>query len=397
MNELLLVGIGVMGRPYADAAARLGCRLRIVDTIPGTEVPGAAYHRIDEAILDESWYGGMAAALAAAPSPDAIVAFAESQVLAGALAQDQLGLPGPSLHAALLSRNKALQRAACARQGVRQPEHLLTRELGEARQWMRDRLPVVVKPVSASASIGVELVTDKAELDDVVDRRSGEGKLLVERLVAGPEYSWEALVGEGEVLFETVTAKETTPPPYFVELCHRIGHRFESQTARQVEELTRGVLRALGMRTGLVHLEFRIGPDGPVLIEVAVRTPGDHIIEAVGRAYDFDPYEAVVRLAAGLPVTGLRGRELRSHTAVMFVTGPPGRIRQISGADRVRDHPAVSRLTLDLGPGDTIAPLTSSLQRAGHLLIEADSPEQRDEALDFARHHLHIETEQPTT
>ena len=390
MTDLLMVGVGVMGRPYLGAAARLGCQVRAVETTAGPEAAGVKYYRIGNGV-EESWLAGVAQAVAE-QVPDGIIAFAEPHVLAGALAQDQLSRPGPSLRAAVISRNKALQRAQCGGYGLPQPDYLLTPDLRQARDWLLEHLPVVVKPVDRSGSEGVELVTTRREADQLLERRAGEGKLLVERAVDGPEYSWEALVQDGEVRFENITAKETTPPPYFVELCHRCGHRFPPPVAAQVQALTRGVLQAIGMRTGLVHLEFRVAATGPVLMEVAVRTPGDYLTDAVGLAFEVDLYQAMVELALGRPPDSLAGRPPggapRSYSATLFLTCPPGRISRISGDAEVRAHPAVRRVWLRRQPGDVVAPLTSSDQRLGHVLVNAGSPEEREEALAFARERL---------
>ncbi|MGW5333346.1 ATP-grasp domain-containing protein [Streptomyces bauhiniae] len=388
-RELLLAGVGTMGRPYLEAAARLGVRARALESAATWEnrptVLAERFYRVPGG-HEESWAGAVAAAVAERV-PDGLIGFAEPQVVAAALAQQRHGLRGPSLHAAVVSRNKALQRALFGAHGVPQPEYLHVARLGEARDWMLRHLPVVVKPLTLSGSQGVELIRTPEEVGEVVARRGGEGQLLVETAVEGPEFSWEALVREGEVLFENVTAKETTPPPYFVELVHRCGHDLGPETAAQVRELTSGVLRALGMDTGLVHLEFRMSAAGPVLMEVAVRTPGDYLPDAIGLTFGFDLYEAMVLLAVGLPLPALPDRPV-SHAATVFLTAAPGTITGIEGLEEVRAHPAVVRVRPRKGVGDTVQPLTSSSRRLGHVLIDAGSPTEREDAVKFVRETL---------
>ena len=53
--------------------------------------------------------GQRAAAAAMACTQSGVLAFSEPHVLGAALVQDEYGLPGPSLRAAVTSRNKALQ------------------------------------------------------------------------------------------------------------------------------------------------------------------------------------------------------------------------------------------------------------------------------------------------
>lgn len=395
-RELLLAGVGAMGRPYLEAAARLGVRARALESAATWEnrPTGLAerFYRVPDG-REESWAGAVAAAVAERV-PDGLIGFAEPQVVAAALAQQRHGLRGPSLHAAVVSRNKALQRALFGAHGVPQPEYLHVARLGEARDWMIRHLPVVVKPLSLSGSQGVELIRTPDEAEEVVTRRDGEGQLLVETAVEGPEFSWEALVREGEVLFENVTAKETTPPPYFVELVHRCGHDLDAESAAQVRELTSGVLMALGMDTGLVHLEFRMSAAGPVLMEVAVRTPGDYLPDAIGLTFGFDLYEAMVRLSVGLPLPALPERPV-SHAATVFLTAAPGTVTGIEGLDEVLAHPAVVRVRPRKGIGDTVQPLTSSGRRLGHVLVHAGSPADREDAVKFVRETLRFAVTPP--
>ncbi|MFI9783022.1 ATP-grasp domain-containing protein [Kitasatospora sp. NPDC051984] len=393
MPKLLLVGVGELGLPYLIAAKRLRASVGLVET-PGR----AALLRdlVDEVFpvagtAEEQW---SEAALGAAArwSPDGVLALGEPQVLAAALTAGRHGLPGPSLGAAVVSRNKALQRAVFAAAGLPQPASTVTERLGAAADWAAERLPVVVKPLSSSGSSGVELVPDAAAWADAVRRRDGEGRLLVESAVTGPEFSWEGLVRDGQVLLGNVTEKETGPAPYFVEVAHRVGTAAPATVAAG-QQLGRQVVEALDMRTGIVHLEFRLTADGPAIIEVAVRTPGDSIMDAVGLVHGLDLYEAVVRLALGLPTPAVeRARQLRC-SASLFPTATPGRVVAVHGAADVRGRPGVARVHVGVRPGDTVGPIRCSADRPAAVLVEAADPESLEKAVAGVRATLLVETE----
>lgn len=397
-----MIGVGSMGRPYIAAARELGIDIRVVeaDSWDGSELGNLAVERMPgldtgDWAVDEIWSAGAFAA-AAQQVPDGVVAFTEPHVLAAALVADGLGLPGPSLHAAVLSRNKALQRACFAAAGLPQPEFILAGDPARALSWAGPRLPVIVKPLSSSGSAGVEMAFDLARLRATLDRR-GAGRLLVEQAVDGPEYSWEGFVRDGRILFGTVTAKETTGPPHFVEVAHRGGHRFADPTTdRVVNDLADQVVRAARIRTGPVHLEFRLTAGGPAIMEFAVRTPGDFIFDLVAAAHEFDPYRAVLQLAMGfasdLPTTA----DPASFPAVWFPTCAPGRVIEVTGLAAVRAHPLVRHAVLDVRAGDVIWPLRSSAQRPGHVRIDAPSPSERDRVLDYVQEHLRIVTRHRT-
>ncbi|WP_455360077.1 ATP-grasp domain-containing protein [Streptomyces sp. SYSU K21746] len=394
-RELLLVGVGFMGRPYAAAARRLGLRVRAVEA---HDWAGAIEHLVDEVepsqgrygSLDELWAETVHAAVEKS-RPTGIFGFTESHVLGAAMAQDRFGLPGPSLQAAVISRNKALQRGRFRAHGVGQPEYLLTNDLSDAADWAGARLPVVVKPLSSAGSDGVELVADAAAFESAALRRASERPLLVEKAIEGPEYSWEALVRDGEVWFANVTAKTTTGAPNFVELEHRAAAPLSAQDAERVAELGRSVLSAIGMRTGIVHLEFRLTSSGPAVMEVAVRTPGDYIMELCSLAYGIDWFEMVVRLAVGAELPPPPEGPVR-HAASLFVVSDPGQVIALDGLDTVRSHPAVVDAAFKVAVGDTVGRTSSSLQRTAYAVLAADSPEELEEAIEFTRRTLSIKT-----
>ena len=98
-RELLLVGVGMMGRPYVAAARRLGLRVRAIEA---QDWAGAIEDLVDAVepsrgrygSLDELWAETVHAA-ALESRPDGILAFTESHVLGAAMAQDRFALPGP--------------------------------------------------------------------------------------------------------------------------------------------------------------------------------------------------------------------------------------------------------------------------------------------------------------
>jgi biotin carboxylase len=397
MPELMLVGVGRMGRPYVNAAKRLGLRVSAVEAATRLDAVAAALDDVRpcRGEVDELWVEAASAAIRTR-RPDAVIAFSEPHVMAAALVQDSLGLQGPSLHAAVLSRNKGLQRAHFAAEGVRQPDYVVTESLAHGLDWAATRLPVVIKPLSRAGSEGVELVSDLDGYRAAARRRAGEGPLLVETTIEGPEYSWEAIVCDGEVAFANTTAKETTGPPHFVEVTHRTGVQLDADAAAQVEWLAEGVLRGLRMRTGLVHLEFRMAQDGPTLMEVAVRTPGDFLMELVNLTYGIDLFELVVRASLSLPLPPLPRRPVR-YAASYLPIAQPGFVSEVRGLREVLAHPCVVRAELTLDEGDVVAPTRSSAHRAGHVLLAADTPEELESALAFVRETLEIRTQEQVT
>jgi biotin carboxylase len=381
-----------MGLPYLAAGRALGARVVAVETAQKAESIAPLVDRLTVArgASDELWAEGAFAAVAA-ERPDGVIAFSEPQVLAASMVQEELGVPGPSLRASVISRNKALQRGRFAAAGIAQPEHLVVDDLAGAAEWALARLPVVVKPLSLAGSMGVELVPDAAAFAEVAARRSGEGRLLVERTIEGPEYSWEALVVGGAVWFANVTAKETTGPPNFIEVAHRSAADVTDEVRATIDRFGADVLAAMGMRSGLVHLEFRLTDAGPVLMEIAVRTPGDHLMELLGLTYGLDWFELVARVALGRALPTPPTGPIRYAASYLPLT-TAGTVTAIHGLEAVREHKTVVEAGLSVAVDSVVEPAHSSNQRVGQVLLAAGDRVELEAALAEVRRTLVVET-----
>lgn len=264
-----------------------------------------------------------------------MLAFAEPHVLAAAWAQDMLGLPGPSLRAAVTCRDKALQRLFLDGSGVDQPEFAVVRTLAEASAFAEGRLPVVIKALRSSGSVGVTLVSDTRHLARVLAEYGSHEPVLVESYVDGPEFSCEALVHDGAVVFRNYTRKLTTGPPDFVEIGHILPAAIPRERRDLFDETVTRVVESLGIVSSLVHLEFRVACGRPYVMETAVRTPGDHIMELLSLAYGQDFFGHVIGLYTGQVPAPAPARAACPRSATSNLTPAPSReLKALSGLSR---------------------------------------------------------------
>jgi hypothetical protein len=239
---------------------------------------------------------------------------------------DALGLPGPGAGAARVCRNKYLQRLYLRdwspQAVVVPPEGRSDLDLSAVR------FPAVLKPSGRRSSSGVRTVHDAAELRSLLSDYRAAETLLIEEYVTGPEYSVEAVVADGEIRFESVTEKRTTDrdSDWFVEMSHTVpappGVDHETLLGAN-----RGIVRRLGIRSGIVHTELRLTPGRrAVLMEVAARTPGDGIMPlyhlATGRSLE----ETIMRVALAEPATHPRPRR---HARQVYLPHPPGTLADV--------------------------------------------------------------------
>ncbi|WP_405018385.1 ATP-grasp domain-containing protein [Kitasatospora sp. NBC_00070] len=240
---------------------------------------------------------------------------------------DCLGLPGVGSAAAVICRNKLLQRTAVPEFSPRWQVVPVAERAGFSLP--QDEFPAVVKPAGRFYSSGVRQVYNQAELSAALGEFGSDEISLVESRVIGREFSVEALVQGGEVFWSAVTGKETNEheSDFFTELSHTSPALIEPEEEAALLAANTEILRRVGVRDGITHAEYRLTADGVVLMEVAARLPGDAITFlwelAVG-----EPFEPVMLdLALGVPASyPAPRRRARQH----FLDHPHGVLRDVT-------------------------------------------------------------------
>ncbi|MFJ8472360.1 acetyl-CoA carboxylase biotin carboxylase subunit family protein [Kitasatospora sp. NPDC094011] len=308
---------------------------------------------------------------------------------------DTLGLPGTGSKAALICRNKLLQRTAA-------PAYAPSWQTVPADERAgftlpAERLPAVVKPAGRFYSSGVRMVHDQEELTAALAALAPHEIALVESRVVGPEFSVEALVQGGEVLWSGVTGKESNESggSFFTEVEHTSPAELDEASRTALVEANREVLRSVGVRDGITHAEYRLTEDGVVLMEVAARLPGDAITFLWELATGEGVEPAMIDLATGVPTSHPQPRRrARQH----FVDHPHGRLVDVTAEDAevswiVRDDrwpvltpldpqaPAALRgVLVGRRVGDLLDAQVDSGHRSASLIVDAPLDESIDGA-----------------
>ncbi|MEE1789023.1 ATP-grasp domain-containing protein [Streptomyces sp. SP17BM10] len=350
-------------RELQDAASRFDCLERIV---------AAGYQQSSEAL-------DLAAGLAAERPVAAVVPGLEYAVPAAAALAEKLGLPGATEEAAQALRDKARLREVSAAGGVRNPRWREVFGPEDILEFAGDG-PVVVKPANRQASVGVQLLdsvdaegaalawertSSASEYEQVPDREL-RWRFLAEERLQGPEFSIEALVRDGEVVFENVTAKSVIEGPHPVELGHLLPAPLDDDTQAAFATAIRRLVAATGFRTGILHAEWILTEEGPTLVECAGRCPGDYLIDLVDLAYDTKIRLTLIDLLAGRPVS--LPSAARRTSAIRFLAAEPGTVTEVSGLETAKGLPGVHDAEVDVVVGQEVRPWASSWDRAGHVI-----------------------------
>jgi hypothetical protein len=337
------------------------------------------------------------------PRPDAIIAVDDSGVLIASLASTILGVGSNPAIAAAATRDKAQMRGLLASAGVSQPPFRLARRTAVAAMAADLGYPCVVKPRGLSASRGVIRVDNEREAEAAEDRirqivaDSGgdpDEELLVEAFVPGPEVAVEGMIVRGELVVLALLDKpDALDGPYFEETMFVTPSRHAHPLQEEIVRVVRGATSSLGLVSGPVHAEVRIGPYGVVLIEVAARAIGG----LCGRALTFgllgESLESVIiRSELGIPGAGLDSAAVA--TGVLMIPIPDaGRLIAIDGVEEALAVEGITEFDQTIANGRTVRPLPEGSRYLGFVFATGPSPEEVERSLRTAHDRLIIAIE----
>jgi biotin carboxylase len=277
-----------------------------------------------------------------------------------------------------LATSKARQREAFAEAGVPHARAVDPRDAESRPPW-------VVKAPDRQGQRGLALVRERDELEPALEQARAEsrtGAVLVEEHVEGPEVTVNAFSVGGRFHALTVTDRLTADPPGFgVALAHVWP---SAHDAGATVEVARAAVEALGIRQGPSYTQVRLGPAGPVVMEVAARLGGGHDAELCEAATRVDLNGLALDAALGRASSTLLQSPVASAggAAVAFIVPPVGALVAVEGVEQAEAVEGVRWVRVYRRPGHVFGPLRRGADRAGAVLATGSS---RDEALERAR------------
>jgi biotin carboxylase len=322
---------------------------------------------------------------------DAVVAVDDQGVRTAALAAERLGLKTSAPDAVARTRDKAAMRAALEAAGVPQPG--FRRTVAEAGEL---GFPVVVKPLSLSASRGVIRADDPEQAAAAAERiRAITGDpdepLLVESFVPGEEVAVEGLLRGGELEILAIFDKpDPLEGPYFEETIYVTPSRKADAVKRRIQSVAADAASALGLTEGPVHAELRVDGDRVTLLELAGRSIGGLCSRALRFGAGVSLEEVILRHALDLPIEDL-ARSDRASGVMMLPIPRAGVLHGVGGQDAARAVPGIAGLEIAIARGRPVVPLPEGDRYLGFLFARGESPEQVEEALRTAHAELNID------
>lgn len=331
---------------FVEAVADLPeVRLSLVSQDPLEKLPDglrsklAAHWRVDDGLAS----GQLAAAVAElgrrhGPVERLLGALEQLQVPLGEV-RDTLGIAGMGAETARNFRDKARMKEVLQAAGVPCARHARLRDEAEAWRFVGDvGYPVVLKPVAGAGAASTFRVASGDELRAALAANppSPDREVVAEEFVVGDEHSLDTVSLSGKAVWHSIS--EYTPAPLtvvenpWIQWTVLLPREIDDPHFEAIRRVGSAALTALGMGTGLSHMEWFRRRDGSVVVsEVGARPPGAQIVSLISYAHDLDFYRAWARLMVD---ESFAPPERRFAAGAAYFRGQgSGRVRAVHGLD----------------------------------------------------------------
>lgn len=302
-----------------------------------------------------------------------------------AIVRERLGLPGMSLATAQNFRDKSTMKNVLRAAGIPCARHRLCTTAAEVWEFVREvGYPQVAKPPAGAGTKGTYRLDRDEDTHEVLAaaRPSAGNPLLLEEFMVGDELSFEVVWIGGRPVWHSLTHYLPTPLDAvrnpWIQWCVLLPREVEDARYDAIRDVGVRACEALGMGTGLTHMEWFRRPDGSIAVsEVAARPPGAQITTLISWANDIDFKAAWARLMVFEEFTP----PVRKYAAgCAFLRGQGrGRVRAIHGLERAQRE--VGHLVVEVGLPKRGQPKSSSYEGEGYVVVRHPETRVVEEAL----------------
>lgn len=398
---ILIIGGGELQIPALQRARAFGLKTYLTD---GSETCAArshadVFHHVDTSDVDGT--SALTVKLAKAGEIEAVYTQGTDVEYTVAMAARAADLPGIEPEAALNCKNKIRMRERLHAAGIDATKFAVVRsEQDLDRAVAAVGLPAFMKPADNCASRGVSRVSSAAHAVAAYrvarDATVFTDDILLEAELAGPEYSVDTVVVDGNVIPAGISDRSFLEKQEFaIQTSSTTPSMLPEAIQAAMYELMQRAATALGITFGAFKGDLVLCNGEPRIIELAARTSGGFDSQ-YRKPYSFgiDIIKATMDLARGLPFDprDLAPRWVKwSRTFSVLPT--PGRVTAVTGMEETLALPGVRQVFMHARPGCTIPPYDNCAVRPSHIVISADTADQLDQLEYTVKQTLRIVTE----
>ncbi len=264
----------------------------------------------------------------------------EAHILPIAAVREAAKIPGLSVQAAVLCRDKPQMKEHLRKHGIPCAASAAVSSVEEAVAFVREHgYPVIIKPRAGAGASGTSRCDNDGQLahalkEGGIDRGQS---LAIEEFIEGHEGFYDTMSVDGVPVLEFVShyypnvldaMRHRWISPYIVST-----NRLESSGYDDLKALGRRVITTMGLGTTATHMEWFYGPKGLKFSEIGARPPGVGQWDVYAAGNDLDIY----REWANAVVHGHVERRPSRRFASGIICLRPDRDGRILGYEGVED------------------------------------------------------------
>lgn len=297
--------------------------------------------------------------------------------------REALGLKfGLSYDAAFKCRNKKETRKILSETGISAVRYKLIHSADEAEQALSEiPLPVVIKPSNDAGSNMVYCCQTINEVRSAVLsilnlRNNSVGQVLdqeiiLEEFLTGPEFSVETYTFDKQTKIIAITAKKVLSPFIPIESGHTVPAKLNINLQNDIESIIKGAISALNIDFSITHIEIKLTPNGPKIVEINARPGGDNIPTLVEMTTGYNLHKIALLISLGIPIEKVVPKPpITKSASIRFLFSNKDGVIEINNQLSILNNPLVTETSFTISDGDTVEKTTSNYNRLGYFIVK---------------------------
>jgi len=295
----------------------------------------------------------------------------------------KLELPGISIDSAKIASNKLLMKERFTKKHIPTPRFFPLKVKSDLFKYIKKiGYPAILKPSDGRGSRGVLFLDKAIDLSWAWDnsiKHSESGILMLEEFAKGPQLSVEGIFNKKRYIPIAFADRNydnlNKTKPHIIEDGGIIPSRFKTKVLDRISKLIEQASFSLDISWGTVKADIVLTKDGLQILELAARLSGNYLAtHHIPMAYGVDIISALIKLSLDEEIknSDLVAKH-KKYLGVRYFFPPPGKIKEIKGADKVKDLSYVRMLELYKKPNDYQEDITHHATRAGTVICEGSN------------------------